>query len=70
MPSHEVYLSYDLSVGYKTSRLVGNMLSGEPIDFCEEWHMYPYFNHGTIIRIIIKLVSFHALIRHAFLGKI
>ena len=25
VPSHEVYLSYDLSSRYETSRLVGNM---------------------------------------------
>ena len=25
IPSHEVYLSYDLSASYETSRLVGNM---------------------------------------------
>ena len=50
--SHEVYLSHDLSIGYETSRLVGNMQSGEPISFCEEWHIC----HGTMLRIIIELV--------------
>ena len=37
-------LFYDLSVDYETSRSVGNMQSEEPIGFCEEWNIHPYFN--------------------------